>query len=121
MFISVTHVAHKSCVCFWVRLCGQTGVDDDSLDLCMCQWVSATQTKNKFVVDFCWSSRMICQPGVPESRAEYELMPEVVLVTLINCAAFLMSAPSLFLAYFLLTRQFGNCLNNFKGIHFLED
>jgi len=24
VFISVTHVSHKSCVCFWVRLCGQT-------------------------------------------------------------------------------------------------
>jgi len=58
-----------------------SGVEDDSLDLCMCQCVSATQTNSEFVVDFCWSSRMICQPGVPESRAEYELMPEVVLLT----------------------------------------
>lgn len=49
---------------------GQTGVTDDSVALSMCQCSSATQTKNKFVVDIHWGFRMICQPGVPNSRAD---------------------------------------------------
>ncbi|KAK2896856.1 hypothetical protein Q8A67_011344 [Cirrhinus molitorella] len=57
------------------------GVTDDSLALCMCQYASATETKNKFVVDIHWSFRMICQPGVPKSGAGYELMPKALLIT----------------------------------------